>query len=152
MSFRDGLARIIASDPRYSLDAYAFVLESLSYARHRKLRAERRGESSKTPGPTKSSSDPRSKTRVPREADHVTGPELCHALRDLALDQYGLLATTVLAQWGVHSTSDIGDIVYNLIATGDLEKTPNDSRADFDGVFEFESALRPKTQFAEDGQ
>ena len=42
---------------------------------------------------------------------------------------------TVLALWGIRSTSDIGEIVYNLIASGDLEKTPSDSRADFDNVF-----------------
>ena len=62
----------------------------------------------------------------------------------MALRQYGLLAATVLDHWGVRSTSDIGDIVYNLIAAGDLEKTPNDSRSDFDNVFDFEAALKPK--------
>ena len=52
-------------------------------------------------------------------------------------------AATVLAHWGVRSTSDIGDIVYNLIAAGDLEKTAADSRSDFDNVFDFETALKP---------
>ena len=33
-------------------------------------------------------------------------------------------------------------MVYNLIASGDLEKTPQDSRADFDDVFDFETAFR----------
>ena len=48
----------------------------------------------------------------------------------------------VLGQWGVRSTSDLGDIVFNLIQSGDLEKNDRDSRADFDGVFDFEAALR----------
>ena len=78
----------------------------------------------------------------PGRTQHVTGRELCEGLRDLALEQYGLMALTVLAQWGIRSTSDIGEIVYNLIASGDLEKTPSDSRADFDDVFDFETALR----------
>jgi len=56
-----------------------------------------------------------------------------------------LLAATVLEHWGIRSTSDIGNIVYNLIASGDLEATPNDSRADFDNVFDFDRALRPRT-------
>ncbi len=64
--------------------------------------------------------------------------ELCDAVRRLALRQYGLLGGTVLAHWGVRSTSDIGDIVFNLIAAGDLEKTENDSRSDFDNLFDFE--------------
>ena len=42
----------------------------------------------------------------------------------------------------MRSTSDIGEIVYNLIASGDLKKTPTDSRADFDNVFDFEAVFR----------
>ena len=82
--------------------------------------------------------------RRPKPSGHVTGREVCDAVRKLALRQYGLLAVTVLAHWGIRSTSDIGDIVYNMIATGDLEKTPSDSRSDFDNVFDFQTALRPK--------
>jgi uncharacterized repeat protein (TIGR04138 family) len=48
----------------------------------------------------------------------------------------------VLNQWGIRQTSDLGEIVYNLIRSGDLEKSPNDSRADFDHVYEFEEAFR----------
>ena len=55
------------------------------------------------------------------------------------------MAIIVLDQWGIRSTSDIGDIVYNLIASGDLDKTPSDQRSDFDDVFDFATALRPKT-------
>ena len=78
----------------------------------------------------------------------MTGRELCEAVRRLALRQYGLMAAAVLSHWGIRSTSDIGDIVYNMIATGDLEKTPSDSRADFNNVFDFETALRPKLVLA----
>ena len=49
---------------------------------------------------------------------------------------------TVLKQWGLRSTSDIGEMVYNLIASGDLEKTPKDARSDFDDVYDFEAAFR----------
>jgi uncharacterized repeat protein (TIGR04138 family) len=52
------------------------------------------------------------------------------------------MALTVLNLWGIRSTSDLGEIVFNLIASGDLEKTPADSRSDFDRVFDFETALR----------
>ena len=38
------------------------------------------------------------------------------------------------------SPSDLGEIVYNLIASGDLEKTSTDSRSDFDDVFDLEQA------------
>ena len=42
MNFRDELARIIASDPRYTIDAYAFILEALNHARTQKLKAKGR--------------------------------------------------------------------------------------------------------------
>ena len=144
MSLRNQLPRIIACDPRFPVEAYAFVLESLDHARIQKLKAMGRGASDKppTPAPGKGRSRPRGR-RNPR-VSHVTGRELCDSVRKLALGQYGLLAATVLGHWGIRSTSDIGDIVYNMIATGDLEKTPSDSRADFNNVFDFATALRPK--------
>ncbi len=124
MSLRDDLAGVLARDSRYTIHAYAFVFEALEHTKQ--LRREDRAR--------------RSRTRKP--SGHVTGRELCLGLRDLALKQYGLLTITVLAQWGIHSTSDIGEIVYNLIASGDFEKTPGDARSDFDLVFDFDDAFR----------
>ncbi len=148
MSLRDQLPRIIACDPRFTIDAYAFVLEALDHARIQKLNALRsRPEASRT---ARSGRTARTRGKVPRAAGHVTGQELCHSVRTLALRQYGLLAATVLGHWGIRSTSHVGDIVYNMIATGDLEKTPTDSRSDFDNVFDFATALRPKLALARD--
>jgi uncharacterized repeat protein (TIGR04138 family) len=148
MSLRDQLPRIIACDPRFSIDAYAFVLEALDHARIQKINALRsRPEAG---GPARAGRSARTRGRLPRSANHVTGQELCHSVRTLALRQYGLLAVAVLGHWGIRSTSDIGDIVYNMIATGDLEKTPSDSRSDFDNVFDFATALRPKLALAHD--
>ena len=81
---------------------------------------------------------------------HVTGGEVCQAARRLALRYYGLMAITVLNEWGIRSTSDIGEIVYNLIASGDLDKTPTDKRSDFDDVFDFAQALQPKSLLEEE--
>ena len=146
MNFRDELARIIASDPRYSIEAYAFVLEALNHAKHQKLKAKRARTATTIalPSQTKYVAPSSSSSKKARVSGHVTGRMLCEAVRKLALRQYGLLAATVLNHWGVRSTSDIGDIVYNLIAAGDLEKTPSDSRSDFDNVFDFDTALKPR--------
>lgn len=126
MSLRDDLANVLARDPRYSIHAYAFVFEALEYTktmlRRTKGRQARRG-----------------RQLVPQ---HVSGQQLCEGVRRLALDHFGLMALTVLNLWGLHSTSDIGEVVYNLIASGDLEKTPADSRADFDDVYDFAEAFR----------
>jgi uncharacterized repeat protein (TIGR04138 family) len=148
MSLRDQLPRIIACDPRFSIDAYAFVLEALDHARIHKLSALR--SRLDAAGPARAGRPAKSRGRLPRAAGHVTGQELCHSVRALALRQYGLLAAAVLGHWGIRSTSDIGDIVYNMIATGDLEKTPSDSRSDFDNVYDFATALRPRLVLARD--
>jgi len=145
MRFRDELARIIAGDPRYTIDAYAFILEALNHARTQKLKVKNRDrDQERLSQPARESKSPSSQSTKPRGSGHVTGRELCETVRRLALRQFGLLSATVLGHWGVRSTSDIGEIVYNLIAAGDLEKTPSDSRSDFDNVFDFETALKPK--------
>jgi uncharacterized repeat protein (TIGR04138 family) len=128
MSLRDDLVRVLARDPRYPIQAYAFVLEALEFTKNQK----RRSQSRLRPRRSRTVAAPR----------HVTGRELCEGARRLALLQYGFLALTVLNQWGICSTSDLGEIVFNLIASGDLEKTAADSRSDFDGVFDFEADLR----------
>jgi uncharacterized repeat protein (TIGR04138 family) len=151
LNLRDQLARVIAGDSRYSIESYAFVLEALKRARNSKLQEQRkRRDQQRAARPRK-----RAQGDSPGEKDaplsgHVTGAELCHAARRLALRYYGLMAITVLGEWGIRSTSDIGEIVYNLIASGDLDKTPSDRRADFDDVFDFAKALRPKSLLEED--
>jgi uncharacterized repeat protein (TIGR04138 family) len=127
MSLREELAGVLARDPRYSIHAYAFVFEALEYTKNLKKRVQARN-----------------RTRGSRasKSRHVTGRELCEGARLLALNHYGLLAMAVLKQWGIRATSDFGEIVYNLIASGDLERSPFDSKADFDRVYEFEDALR----------
>ena len=69
MSIREELARVIARDPRYTIEAYAFVLESLNLARNRKLkamakreRARRRPRRGRKPRPRPS---PRSRATSP---------------------------------------------------------------------------------------
>jgi len=151
MSFRDELARIIASDPRYTIDAYAFILEALNHARAQKLKGKSRDhDQERSSQPAREPRSSSSRSKKPRGSGHVSGRELCETVRRLALRQFGLLAATVLGHWGVRSTSDIGEIVFNLIAAGDLEKTPSDSRSDFDNVFDFETVLKPKTLLSAD--
>ena len=128
MSLRDELAGVLARDSRYTIHAYAFVFESLEHAKA--LRKQARARARMRRG------------RVPAFSHHMTGRDLCEGLRDLASRQYGLMALAVLGQWGIRSTSDIGEIVYNLIASGDFEKTPEDARSDFDNVFDFEQEFR----------
>jgi uncharacterized repeat protein (TIGR04138 family) len=47
----------------------------------------------------------------------------------------------VLNSWGVHSTSDFGEIVYNLIGIREMKKSDSDRREDFDDVYDFDEAF-----------
>jgi len=87
--------------------------------------------------------------RLP-ERRHLTGGELAHACRELALEQYGLLARTVLEHWGVASTADIGEIVYALIDAGLLIRQPEDRLEDFEGVYAFEHAFEREYAWGKD--
>ena len=72
---------------------------------------------------------------------HVAPAELVDGIRRAALDQWGFLARTVLESWNVRSTSDFGDLVFNLIHRGLLVAGDEDHRAQFDAVFDFREGL-----------
>ena len=79
-------------------------------------------------------------TRLPVRR-HVTGVELAWACRDLALEQFGLLAPHVLAYWGVRHSGDFGRIVFALVDMGLLITQPGDREEDFDDVYQFTAAF-----------
>ena len=113
LAFRDGIMdRIRMREPRFDERAYLFVLSALEFCQQ----------------------------RLP-ERRHLTGGELAHACRELALERYGVMAKLVLEHWGIRSTADIGDIVFTLVDLQLLISQPNDSRDDFANIFEFETAF-----------
>ena len=124
------LAKLLADDSRYKIEAYQFVGAGLEYAQQ-VLGLGR-------PGPKKKR---RVKDDSVRPVRHVSGQELCWALQRLAHQQYGLMAKLVLANWGIHATSDFGEIVYNLIRIGKMSQSDDDRREDFDNVYDFDQAL-----------
>lgn len=72
---------------------------------------------------------------------HISGPELADGVRRLALHRFGPMARTVLQHWGIHSTEDMGDIVFTLVDLGVLIKEDDDLRDDFRDVFDFEEVF-----------
>jgi uncharacterized repeat protein (TIGR04138 family) len=117
------LVELLRRDRRYHRDAYFFVFEALRYAQEQLGMGQ----------PEQAGSE---------EERHVTGQQLCEAIRRYAIEQYGLLAKSVFNAWGVYSTSDFGEIVFNLIDIGQMKKTDSDRREDFDNVFDFDDGLR----------
>jgi uncharacterized repeat protein (TIGR04138 family) len=129
------LSKLLKNDKRYKFDAYVFVFEALSYAQETLgLGEERPHEEDDEPAARK----PASKRKTQR---HLTGQQLCEAVRRYAVEQYGLLAKAVLNSWGIRCTGDLGNIVFNLIEIGQMRKTKHDKREDFENVFDFETEL-----------
>ena len=118
---------LLAEDQRYKLDAYQFIRESLQYAHEHMIGELAEDESGDKTGPR-----------------HVTGQQLCEACRLYGIEQYGYLTKMVLGNWGIKSTSDFGDLVYNLIRIEQMRKSEADQREDFDNVYDFEDAFEPE--------
>ena len=79
MSSRDELAKVIANDPRYSLEAYAFVLESLNQARQLKLKSAPRAKADDAAKPPAAAQSRAEASDKPRISGHVDAAQLCDA-------------------------------------------------------------------------
>jgi uncharacterized repeat protein (TIGR04138 family) len=128
------LSKLLKRDKRFKFDAYVFVFEALNYA-HDVLGMGQEG--AKDEG-EESAPAPKGKKKAER---HLTGQQLCEAIRQYALDQYGMMAKSVLNSWGVRTTGDFGSIVFNLIEANQMRKTKQDRIDDFNDVFDFEEAF-----------
>lgn len=108
------------TNTRHPEDAYKFLYETLDWIQGQIVRDEKR-------------------TR------HISGKELSLGFRDLAIEQFGCMARTVLETWNIRSTENIGDMVFDLVGIGLMGTSGDDQKSDFDGIFDFkeELAVRP---------
>ncbi|MFK5922952.1 MAG: hypothetical protein QM496_12305 [Verrucomicrobiota bacterium] len=118
IGFEEAVVRIRQEDGRYDSDAYVFLRDALDHSVRAKQ--EKMGE----------------------EYPHVGGQELLFGFRDLALDEFGPMAETVLEVWGVTCSEDVGEMVFQLIEMGAFGQSDDDTREDFKEVFSFDEAFR----------
>lgn len=108
----DLLAPILASDNRYTAQAYLFVREGLDHT-----------------------------VRQLDKPRHVSGQELLEGMREYALLEFGPVTKRVLSEWGINDCLDFGNIVFNLVNHGLLGKTDEDSIEDFTEGYDFTEAF-----------
>jgi uncharacterized repeat protein (TIGR04138 family) len=113
MEFNEAVEAILEKDDRYDSDAYAFLRDALDF--------------------TLKSVD----EEVRSENRHVDGEQLLAGFRDYALEEFGPMAITVLDEWGIRRSDDVGEMVFNWIEAGVFGKSEADNRDDFIGVFDF---------------
>ena len=108
----DRLRKLAEDDGRFALEAYTFVYDALPVAQ-----------------------------RLHGRERHVSGRELLDGIRTLALQRYGRMAKLVLNSWGVKTTDDFGAIVFNLVESGLMSKTEEDTVEEFRSVYDFDRAF-----------
>ncbi|MDP2921695.1 MAG: hypothetical protein Q8O12_04955 [Candidatus Omnitrophota bacterium] len=113
------LLKILDKDKRYDPEAYSFIMTSLDYTMKN---LGRKG--------------------------HVTGQELSDGIKDYAMEQFGPMARLVLEKWGIKSTNDFGEIVFNLINSGLLGKTAHDRKEDFNNRYDFKEAFDKSIKYS----
>jgi len=127
------LFQVVNQDPRYPIEAYWFVREALAYAADSVELGQTYGEPD---------CDPESESHRASRERHLTGQQLCEAIRRYALNQYGYMAKVVLNSWNLETTSCFGDVVYNMISVGIMKKSSRDKRSHFDNVFLFDEVFQ----------
>jgi uncharacterized repeat protein (TIGR04138 family) len=103
----------------YPVDAFLFVQQGLSYTVD-KIHGE---------------------GTEPNASHHISGRDLCNGLKEVAHQRWGLLANTVLHRWNITTTLDFGRIVFAMVEHNHMQKTDEDTLADFRQVFDFQTAL-----------
>jgi uncharacterized repeat protein (TIGR04138 family) len=113
---------LVRQDSRFAYEAYEFICDSVGFTQELL-------------------------NRVPEEEDdpetdyHVSGEELSRGVCDLAIREFGMMAPVVFQQWGISTTNDIGQIVFNLIAAERLSQSERDDPEDFHDLFDIPKML-----------
>lgn len=117
IGFQEAVEKILRTDNRYHSEAYAFVRDALEATLKR-----------------------RKKNRKETSA-HVSAAELLDGFRLHGLHEFGPMAMTVLAFWGLRTSEDVGNIVFGLIDAGVFGKTSDDTLENFRDGLNFEEAF-----------
>lgn len=116
--FNEVIRAIRKDDPRYARGAYYFLRQALDFSlkeMHKKGALDK--------------------------SNHLSGQQLLEGIRLYAIEQYGPMARSVLEYWGITTSRDFGNIVFNLVACRVLGKTDQDSPEDFDDGYDFKKAF-----------
>ena len=107
-NFETIIENIYEKDVRYKEDAYVFVMEALAYTQKKFKRSK-----------------------------HVKGEEMLQGMKELLLKKFGPMTINVLEHWGIKSTEDFGNIVFNLVENRVLSKTEDDNIEEFRDGYDF---------------
>lgn len=110
--FYDTIDFICEKDLRYRREAYEFVMEALNFTQKKFKRSK-----------------------------HVSGEELLRGIKELLISNFGPMTLSVLGHWGIKSTEDFGNIVFNLVNNKILSKNEEDSIKSFQNGYDFKETF-----------
>jgi uncharacterized repeat protein (TIGR04138 family) len=117
LTMDQAIAKLREENPKYAPAAYHFIRRALDFS----LRKLKRQDADRPA--------------------HVSGKELLEGFRDLALEEYGPLAKTVLEDWGITRCAAVGEIVFQRVNLGVLGKNDSDKIDDFEELWSFAEAF-----------
>ena len=106
------ISNICTEDPRYYPEAYEFVMEALSFSQNKF-----------------------------KKSKHISGEELLAGIKALLLKKFGPMTMTVLKHWGIKTTDDFGNIVFNLVESKILAKDTQDHYDSFKNAYDFDEVF-----------
>lgn len=106
------LDELLSKDKRFPFEAYMLINDGLQYA-----------------------------YKMTGRKEQITALQLLEGIRRLMAERYGPLAKMVLNSWGIFTTDDIGEVVFNLYEAGLMVKTNTDRIEDFHAVYDFDQAF-----------
>lgn len=124
LTTQEKFSRLLKKHKEYNREVYNFIYEALDYTL-------------------------RSIVKTNAKNQHVSAEELSEGFRLHAINQFGCLAKTVLNEWGIRTTEDIGNIVFHLVEYDLMGKQDNEKRKNFRNLYDFNKAftLNPKFSY-----
>lgn len=110
----DGFRDITAKDNRYNARAYTLLVDTIGVLSEK------------------------------HKDGHFNSFDLMEEFKENTLDHFGPMSFTVLREWGINSTRDIGNMMFNLVSSGRIVKDDENKIEDFEGGYDFtETFLTP---------
>ena len=78
---------------------------------------------------------------VCREGKHASGTDILDDFRELAIEQFGPMTFSVLTEWGLESTEDIGEMMFNLAESRRISKDECDTADCFADGYDFKETF-----------
>lgn len=100
-------------DSRYDEGVYEFVMQALSFTQKKF-----------------------------KKSKHVSAEELLIGIKELLLNTFGPMSLMVLKHWGIETTDDFGNVVYNLVEDKILSRSEEDDFAKFKNAYDFKTVFK----------